>query len=494
MKKITRVKFYNHPVLGDSEINLVEDNERNNSEYISFIIGQNGTGKSKILEAITSFLTSIIRSIKIEGFKWDIDYGIEIDIYCDGVIYKVEYNDHFIFSHFEQKNILDILPDNIIVNVSTFNDKYPFIENEDFYNYCGLRTVSNSIFVNKPSEDCFNNLTEIITNKDKIEVTDRLFNELDLKKKISIIYKKNRGNRITNTSTFNQIKKSFEKSKNLNQKNINDFIITIESTAKAYKLTNYKLRRLINNTDQLKKVLLFLCKEFESKKTYDLSYNWDHNLTDEEKKQNTEFLEKIDIYRNLRDLGVLQFITFQVYRDNYFNFNNVSSGEFNFLNLYTSILSNIKNDSLVIIDEPEVSLHPNWQNMLIYLLNPLLKAFPNAHFMIASHSHLMVSNLHKSSSSIITLKKSINGLSIKNLDKFDTFGWSAEQILFEVFDMVTDRNYYLSIKIQEIIDEMTKSNPNNGRIDILKNQLKKFDYGNLKNEDPLKLIVEKLVK
>ena len=40
MKKITRVKFYNHPVLKDSEINLVDKTEFNNQEYISLIIGQ----------------------------------------------------------------------------------------------------------------------------------------------------------------------------------------------------------------------------------------------------------------------------------------------------------------------------------------------------------------------------------------------------------------------------------------------------------------------
>lgn len=494
MKKITRVKFYSHPVLGDSEVNLVENNEKNNKEYISFIIGQNGTGKSKILEAIATFLTSTVRYLKNDSFKWDMNYGIELDIHCDGITYTLEYKNGFIFSHSKEKNVLDILPDNIIVNVSTFNDKYPFIENEEFYNYCGLRTVSNSIYVNKPSEDCFNYLTEIIKNDIKIPVTNSLFKELDLKKKISIIYKKNNSNKITNSTVFNGIKDSFKKNKNLTQQNIDDFILTIESTVKGYKLISYKIRRIINDANQLKKVLLFLFEEFEIKKAYSLGYNWDINLSNEENDENIEFIEKIEIYKSLRDLGILQFITFQVYRDNYFSFNDVSSGEFNFLNLYASILSNIKNNSLVIIDEPEVSLHPNWQNMLIYLLNPLLKAFPDCHFLIASHSHLMVSNLQKSSSSIITLKKSKDGLSIQNLNKFDTFGWSAEQILFDVFDMVTDRNYYLSIKIQEIIDEMTKSIPNNKKIDVLKSQLKEFDYTNLKNEDPLKLIIEKLIQ
>ena len=80
MKKITRVKFSNHPVLNDSEINLVDKTEFNNQEYISLIIGQNGTGKSQLLEAITTFINSIYRfKDNLELFKTDIKYGIEIE-------------------------------------------------------------------------------------------------------------------------------------------------------------------------------------------------------------------------------------------------------------------------------------------------------------------------------------------------------------------------------------------------------------------------------
>ncbi len=80
------------------------------------------------------------------------------------------------------------------------------------------------------------------------------------------------------------------------------------------------------------------------------------------------------------------------------------------------------------------------------------------------------------------------------LDKLDTFGWSAEQILFDVFDMVTDRNYYLSIKIQEIINEISSINPNDQVIDKMKANLKKYDLTNLNESDPLKLILQKILE
>lgn len=98
MKKISRVKFYGHPVLKDSEINFVDVDELNNLEYISLIIGQNGTGKSQLLDATTSFLNNIYRyKDNIELFKSDIQYGIEIDIFFNNEIHTVKYHEKTYF-------------------------------------------------------------------------------------------------------------------------------------------------------------------------------------------------------------------------------------------------------------------------------------------------------------------------------------------------------------------------------------------------------------
>lgn len=83
----------------------------------------------------------------------------------------------------------ELLPDNLIVSVYTFNDKYPKYDDDyEFLKYCGLRTVTNNIFVNRPTEDCFNNLIEIIKDETKLKAITPIFEELELKKTILVKY------------------------------------------------------------------------------------------------------------------------------------------------------------------------------------------------------------------------------------------------------------------------------------------------------------------
>jgi predicted ATPase len=494
MKKITRVKFYDHPVLGNSEINLVDKGELNNLEYISLIIGQNGTGKSQLLDATASFLNNIYRyKENIESFKSDIQYGIEIDIFFNNEIYTLKYKEKLTFSHYGTINVSEILHDNLIVNVYTFNDKYPFVDLDNFYNYCGLRTTSNSIFVNVPIEDCFLNLTSILKHQLKRSVTNDIFKELNLKRKISVNYIL-KSNKILKDPEFISIKKDYVKTSIISQLQIEKFKEIIFSTLSKGKLKNYKVLRFIDNNEDVEKVLKFLYSNEKLEKNNRLQYYWEDSIDQFELSENILFFANIDIYMILREIGLFQFETFNVFRNEYFDFNNVSSGEFHFLSLFSSILSNIKENSLIIIDEPEISLHPNWQNKLLDILSPIFISFPKAQVIVASHSHLMVSSLRKSKSSLISMKNIENKIQIKNLDTINTFGWSAEQILFDVFGMVTDRNYYLSINIQAIIDEMTSVKPDKIKIEKLKNELRDFDLKDLNDKDPLKLILNKMLK
>lgn len=494
MKKVTRVKFSNHPVLNDSEINLVDKGEYNNEEYISLIIGQNGTGKSQLLEAITTFINNIYRfKENLDLFKTDIKYGIEIDIFFNGNTYTLRYDGKLTFKYDNHINVSEILPDNLIVNVYTFNDKYPFVGLDSFYNYCGLRTTSNNIFVNVPIEECFLNLSNILKDDSKKSITNEIFKELNLKRQISVNYIL-KSNKIIDDSKFKKIKAEYIKTSLITESQINVFKeITFSNLSKG-KLKNYKIQRFVENNENVENVLKFLLDNEKLEKNNRLQFFWEDTIDPFELGENILFKANIDIYKVLREIGLFQFDTFNVFRNEYFDFNNVSSGEFHFLSLFSSVLSNIKENSLIVIDEPEISLHPNWQNKLLHILSPIFVGFPQAQVIIASHSHLMVSSLKKSKSSLISMKNSDNKVQIQNLDTMNTFGWSAEQILFDVFGMVTDRNYYLSIKIQAVIDEMASIKPDKNKIENSKNELRAFNLNDLNDNDPLKLILNKILK
>ncbi|WP_186278775.1 AAA family ATPase [Lysinibacillus sp. BW-2-10] len=70
----------------------------------------------------------------------------------------------------------------------------------------------------------------------------------------------------------------------------------------------------------------------------------------------------------------------------------MSSGEKMFFYRIFSILSEIEDNSLVIIEEPELHLNPSWTKQIITMFYLLFNTY-NAHFMVATHSYSFINTL-----------------------------------------------------------------------------------------------------
>src|SRR5690606_6857642 len=77
-----------------------------------------------------------------------------------------------------------------------------------------------------------------------------------------------------------------------------------------------------------------------------------------------------------------------------FNLDGASSGESHFLAQMLFLSSNVSKDTknIVLIDEPEISLHPNWQREYVFKLYDYFYMY-DLKFFIATHSPLMISRL-----------------------------------------------------------------------------------------------------
>ncbi|WP_337928874.1 AAA family ATPase [Xenorhabdus sp. PR6a] len=73
--------------------------------------------------------------------------------------------------------------------------------------------------------------------------------------------------------------------------------------------------------------------------------------------------------------------------------NDASSGQQCILLNVFGIAASIEDDSLILIDEPEISLHPEWQETYIHLLMEVFTHIKGCHFIIATHSPQIISNL-----------------------------------------------------------------------------------------------------
>jgi ABC-type lipoprotein export system ATPase subunit len=73
-------------------------------------------------------------------------------------------------------------------------------------------------------------------------------------------------------------------------------------------------------------------------------------------------------------------------------FDNLSSGEQQLLLMFSRIISNIAHGDVMLIDEPEVSMHIEWQQKLPHLFDMISEEY-NASFVVATHSPIIINSV-----------------------------------------------------------------------------------------------------
>ncbi len=170
----------------------------------------------------------------------------------------------------------------------------------------------------------------------------------------------------------------------------------------------------------------------------------------------------------------------------------MSSGEFAMLSMVLSI-STASSDShtLILIDEPELSLHPNWQMTIIDNLDRALKD-QVCHLLIATHSHMLVSDLPMNRSSVSQWEKDKDGNLIANRIEENTYGWSAEEVLLKVFKTATDRNRYFGERISKLLEQMGNGTISKESVADELNELQEISQ-HLSEVDPMKMVLNTII-
>lgn len=171
----------------------------------------------------------------------------------------------------------------------------------------------------------------------------------------------------------------------------------------------------------------------------------------------------------------------------------LSSGEKHIVGLVLSIISESSNSCIILIDEPENSLHPNWQINLITQLDKIMKEIKVVcHFIIATHSPTLFSSLPDNNSSVLISESHISNKEKKYSHRFieySPYAWSVESILYQVFEMRTTRNYFVEQDLIIIIDYLKKTNNLNENV---KNSYDRLSKIVLSEHDPLSELLKKV--
>ena len=447
-----RCSFFNQPFI-TFDFGFPKESDDNKGGYFSLLLGKNGVCKSAFLREIIDFF---IDAKKYTTHRSRTPVTIsEISYVIDDDIFQViNLGNGFFF----KKNSEDVTRDSVsfpLVIASTMSmfDRFPVnnstkLKSERYdlnsYRYVGPK-ANNNLYTSKT-----NTLLQLMSSMSslksarQLELLEAILNFIGYAPVITITAEVNHHPKIKYDNSRSPLNGEPE-----------------------------ILFSKLHHNDQLPFVLDFKTSSFQDLRSLPLaSLNW--------LRQN-RYLSKLKIEFQTRNNSRTVDASF------------LSSGEFNLLCIVMSvILAADTSHVLLLLDEPEISQHPNWQLDLIPNLDKALIDY-GCHFIIATHCHFLVSNLPIKRSNVICISRDNDDVIRSTILPSETFGWSSEEVLLKAFNVPTDRNRYLAEQVGNFLKKIGNQTINRDEL------LSTVDFfrtvtTNLSIVDPMKRVLDTIIK
>ncbi|MFX4235567.1 AAA family ATPase [Aliarcobacter butzleri] len=367
---------------------------------ITTIVGENGSGKSNLLKRIEKLckLEPTKNYIVILKENKKLFYLSENEIKINKPCIKLTYSNL-------HKELEEIFIKNDEINEQTFNEEYfnLLIQNQKIdYQFLNKNFFDSCrIIINKKEDKDFINF-----NETPLENTN-IFSDIDKDiidtKQENIFYC---FEFILNEIIFTFLGFSGDKK----SENIKNELIRIEGTNQEKIIKAKKIIKKFKDKEDKEKPHFFQDEHYQKLFKLFFEFNiseFENIYEDLTKTYNTKDIKKLDkLIKNneflsyLKEEHVLIYDFFDSSTNVYFE--NLSDGEKRFLGFFTHLRNKIKhetnNNNFILLDEPEIYLHPNWQKKFIKNLIDFFKInYPNKilYIFITSHSPFLLSDLPK---------------------------------------------------------------------------------------------------
>ena len=394
------------------------------------IVGQNGTGKSRLLASIIEEFTRFNR-------------------------FEAE-SKNYIFYHIEKS----YSPTNIIaISISPF-DKFPLAPANQTIHYTnlGLKRLNSKYLGRSYISNIVYSLLEKIVGKQ--EKTDEFLKILNYLGYIDIF-----DLRFETEDEWHNLLVQYH---NLDNKSLSYFKDRLEAMPKK-RLYNFFFNDDFNEDTQYSyfkkalKLISLMSNNINSLRLDLMITNSGIQILD-----NIFNIEQTDILF-LLESGIIRLHDINLYKKNiekHFSITEASSGEQSVIMSMLGIASKIENGSLICIDEPEICLHPAWQEKYIKFLMNTFKDYKGCHFIIATHSPQITSKLEDENCYVMSMDDgklvSASTLNNKSIDFqlahiFKSPGFKNEYLTRELISLITlisegkGQEELHSTKIEEIL-------------------------------------------
>ena len=425
--------------------------ETSKGGYFTVLLGKNGVCKSSLLrELIEFFIDARGYSSRVKRSHVVIEY---VKYAIDGHIYQIEQHKKKFIYHKDDEELGKEHVEFPLIVASTMGmfDKFPINSKpsysngryrSDFYRYVGPKASSN-MFTSK-SNVSLQQMSALpnLNSENQLEMLSIILQFIGYDPKITFRFQTRNGNS----------KQKYEINPNLDREHLYYF-------------------HAINDGDFHTLDVVFTKDNLDSIKSLPL--------------KSLYVLRQYGLIKNVKCFFYNK--GEEVYADS------LSSGEFNLLCIVSSVVLAANSQRLLLLlDEPEISQHPNWQLDLIPKLEKALIDY-GCHFLIATHCHFLVSNLPLRRSNVVCMSRNEeNTIKAENIPS-ETYGWSAEEVLIKAFGVPTDRNRYLAEILTDFLKKIGEKSIEKHEVNA---QLEFFKETSchLSTYDPLKTILDTIIK
>ncbi|MEX5495910.1 AAA family ATPase [Pseudomonas asgharzadehiana] len=222
---------------------------------------------------------------------------------------------------------------------------------------------------------------------------------------------------------------------------------------------------------------------FEERKAIELAINFKLNTIDLDSQLASPHI--VNSLLILMEIGFVRLMDLRLYKHEFglLSLKRASSGEQCLIVLMLGIAGHIEDGSLILIDEPEISLHPRWQEEFMQLLSRSFWRYSFCQFIVATHSPQIVSRIGRQNSFVLSLPSGVlhEGANFKNK--------SADFQLAELFDAPGIMNEYISRITFDLIAKIRSHKKASNQILNDMNQLKQLKH-KLSPDDPIAQLID----
>jgi predicted ATP-binding protein involved in virulence len=382
------------------ELPLSLDKHRGEKNRFTVIVGKNGVGKSRLLSNIANTFRSLDPPAKSRALPRRANNSPQ-----DFTLYWDFHGSEFIATNYRGVSYIAEssykMPRKVIcTSVSPF-DKFPinrkpasvFHEVEDFentssYRYLGAKNHLGQ-FSSKSQLNRFIESLFLASRKSKAEVQklSDVFGNLGYVPVLTTLYK------VVKERPAEELLSAVLS----NAKSFKNFIQT-----RSKNIRNQRISHIVNSSEtitRMRKILTEMLGFENDRRHWALSLNFAKNP----RLYSDERFRDISILTRLKLIYLHDVYLYKKESKQEIAIKDMSSGEQCVVVTMLGIASEISDDTLICIDEPEISLHPEWQETYIEWLQQTFDQYYGCHFILATHSPQILSRLESENSAVLLM-------------------------------------------------------------------------------------------